>query len=78
MMNLVEKEINYTLEYKLMKVVLQRVKSAKVVKNNTEIESIQSGYVLLCGYKKNEEKDTIIKLVAKILKAKLFEKWKKT
>ena len=56
-----------------MKIVLQRVKKAKVIFNNKVNGEIDKGYLLLLGIGKNDSKETAEKLVEKVKKLRLFE-----
>ena len=56
-----------------MKIVLQRVKKAKVIINNKVNGEIDRGYLLLLGIGKNDSKETAEKLVEKVKKLRLFE-----
>lgn len=56
-----------------MKIVLQRVKKAKVTINNMVSGKIDRGYLLLLGIGKNDTKETAEKLVDKVKKLRLFE-----
>lgn len=58
-----------------MKIVLQRVKNASVFKEDNKIASINEGLVLLVGFGKNEDENTFMKMVKKILNGKLFGNW---
>lgn len=56
-----------------MKVVLQRVKKAKVIINNKVNGEIEKGYLLLLGIGKGDNCETAEKMVEKINKLRLFE-----
>ena len=55
-----------------MKVVLQRVNNAKVLINNIEEKSIDSGIVVLLGIQKNDNKEDVTWLVNKIVNIRIF------
>ena len=52
--------------------LLQRVKSASVTVDGKKIASIQQGLLVLLGVEKNDDKNTVEKLVEKILKYRIF------
>ncbi len=56
-----------------MKIVLQRVKNAKVIINNKINGEIDKGYLLLLGIGKNDTEETAIHMVDKVKKLRLFE-----
>lgn len=56
-----------------MKVVVQRVKSAKCVVDNTIISNINDGYVLLVGFTHSDTKDDIEYVANKVSKLRIFE-----
>ncbi len=56
-----------------MKVVIQRVKDAKVVSDNNEIAKIGKGLVLLVGFEKGDDISSISQKVKKILNFRIFE-----
>lgn len=56
-----------------MKIVLQRVKNAKVIIDNKINGEIQKGYLLLLGIGKNDDEEIAIQMVEKIKKLRLFE-----
>ena len=56
-----------------MKIVLQRVKKAKVVIDNKINGEIQKGYLLLLGIGKNDNEETAVQMIEKIKKLRLFE-----
>ncbi len=55
-----------------MKAVLQRVNNAKVLINNIEEKSIDSGIVVLLGIDKNDNKEDADWLVNKIVNMRIF------
>lgn len=56
-----------------MKVVLQRVKSAKVYIDNNLNGEISKGYVILLGIGKDDSEETLRYMAEKIIKLRLFE-----
>ena len=56
-----------------MKVVLQRVKKAKVIIDSKINGEIEKGYLVLLGIGKDDTKDIAEKMVEKISKLRLFE-----
>ena len=56
-----------------MKIVLQRVKKAKVLINNFVNGKIEKGYLLLLGIGKNDSEEIVIQMIEKIKKLRLFE-----
>lgn len=56
-----------------MKIVLQRVKKAKVIIDNNVNGEIKKGYLLLLGIGKNDTEETAIHMIEKIKKLRLFE-----
>ena len=56
-----------------MKIVLQRVKHAKVVIDNKINGKIEKGYLLLLGVGKNDTEDTAVQMIEKVKKLRLFE-----
>ena len=56
-----------------MKIVLQRVKHAKVVIDNKVNGEIEKGYLLLLGVGKNDTEDTAVQMIEKVKKLRLFE-----
>ena len=56
-----------------MKIVLQRVKHAKVIINNKVNGEIEKGYLLLLGIGKNDNEETAIQMIEKVKKLRLFE-----
>ena len=55
-----------------MKAVIQRVNNAKVLINNIEEKSIDSGIVVLLGIQKNDNKEDVTWLVNKIVNIRIF------
>ena len=55
-----------------MKVVLQRVNNAKVLINNIEEKSIDSGIVVLLGIQKNDNEEDVDWLANKIVNIRIF------
>ena len=56
-----------------MKIVLQRVKQAKVIIDNKVNGEIETGYLLLLGVGKNDTEETAIQMIEKVKKLRLFE-----
>ncbi len=56
-----------------MKCVIQRVKNASVVVENTTIGAIESGYLIYVGFHKDDPHTIISKVVEKIMKLRLFD-----
>ncbi len=56
-----------------MKIVIQRVLSAKCLVNNKEIAQIKHGYLLLTCFEKGDDNDSIDRAVEKILNLRIFE-----
>lgn len=56
-----------------MRIVIQRVKSAKVEVNNKEISKIKKGFLLLLGIGINDTSEDMDKLVDKVLNLRIFE-----
>lgn len=56
-----------------MKIVLQRVKNAKVTIDNKINGEIQKGYLLLLGIGKDDNEDIAIHMIEKVKKLRLFE-----
>ncbi len=56
-----------------MKIVLQRVKKAKVLIDNKVNGEIEKGYLLLLGIGKKDNEDIAIHMIEKIKKLRLFE-----
>ncbi len=56
-----------------MKIVLQRVKSAKVEVSKQTIGAIKKGFLLLVGIKENDTQKEIDYLVHKIINLRIFE-----
>ena len=56
-----------------MKIVLTRVKMAKVTIDNTVVGEISKGYLLLVGFTHSDNKDIVNKMVDKLLPLRLFE-----
>lgn len=56
-----------------MKIVLQRVKHAKVVIDNKVNGEIEKGYLLLLGVGKNDTEDIAVQMIEKVKKLRLFE-----
>ena len=54
-----------------MKIVIQRVKKARVLVNNKNISSINYGMLLLVGFQKNDKPD-FNSIINKILKMRIF------
>ena len=55
-----------------MKVVVQRCSNAKCIVDNKNINEIDDGLMLLVGFTDNDNKDTIIKMVNKIVNLRIF------
>ena len=55
-----------------MKVVLQTVKEAHVNKKGKTVGSISNGYLLLVGFTDGDDKETVNRMVDKILKLRVF------
>lgn len=56
-----------------MKIVLQRVKKAKVIIGSKINGQIEKGYLLLVGIGKDDTEETAIHMIEKIKKLRLFE-----
>lgn len=56
-----------------MKIVLQRVKKAKVIIDNKVNGEIEKGYLLLLGIGKNDSEETAVHMIEKVKKLRLFE-----
>lgn len=56
-----------------MKIVLQRVKKAKVLIDNKVNGEIEKGYVLLLGVGKNDTEEIAMHMIEKVKKLRLFE-----
>lgn len=56
-----------------MRVVIQRVSEAHVTVESEVVGKIKQGYVLLVGFKTNEEPTVLKKMVEKIIHLRLFE-----
>ena len=56
-----------------MKIVLQRVKHAKVIIDNKVNGKIETGYLLLLGIGKNDTEETAVQMIEKVKKLRLFE-----
>lgn len=56
-----------------MRVVIQRVSEAHVTVESEVVGKIKQGYVLLVGFKANEEPTVLKKMVEKIIHLRLFE-----
>ena len=56
-----------------MKVVVQRVKDAKVTINNKVSGKIDNGYVLLVGFTNGDNTKVLDKMVDKIINLRIFE-----
>lgn len=55
-----------------MKVVIQNVLNANILINNNEIAKIDRGFVILVGFTFDDNKDTVLKMVNKILNLRVF------
>lgn len=55
-----------------MRVVVQRCSNAKCVVDNKTISEIDNGFMLLVGFTDSDNKDTIIKMVNKIVNLRIF------
>lgn len=55
-----------------MKVVIQNVLNANILINNNEIAKIDRGFVILVGFTFGDNKDTVLKMVNKILNLRVF------
>lgn len=56
-----------------MKIVIQRVKSAKVIIDNKINGEIEKGYLILLGIGKNDNENVATGMIEKIKKLRLFE-----
>ena len=56
-----------------MRIIVQRVESAKVLVNQTKINSIGKGFLLYVCIEKGDSEKTISKAVEKISKLRIFE-----
>lgn len=56
-----------------MRFVIQRVESASVTVDNGAVSSIQTGFVVLCGYRKEDDPARIPRMVEKCLNLRVFE-----
>ena len=56
-----------------MKIILQRVKKAKVLIDNKVNGEIEKGYLLLLGIGKKDNEYTAVQMIEKIKKLRLFE-----
>lgn len=56
-----------------MKIVLQRVKHAKVIIDKKVNGEIGTGYLLLLGIGKNDTEETAVNMIEKVKKLRLFE-----
>lgn len=56
-----------------MRVVLQRVSSAKCIVNNNVVSSIDHGYMLLVGFCKDDNETKVIEMARKISNLRLFD-----
>lgn len=56
-----------------MRVLIQRVKQASVEVNGTCVSSIEHGFLLFVGFKKQDTLELINKMVAKIINLRIFE-----
>ena len=56
----------------MMRVLVQRCSNAKCVVNNKNISEIDNGLMLLVGFTDSDNKDTILKMVNKILILEYF------
>ena len=56
-----------------MKIVIQRVKSAKVEVNNKEVAKIRAGLLLLLGIGTEDNSADIDKLIDKVINLRIFE-----
>ncbi len=56
-----------------MKIVLQRVKKAKVVIDNKVNGEIEKGYLLLLGIGKNDNENVAVQMIEKVKKLRLFK-----
>ena len=56
-----------------MKIVIQRVKSAKVVIDNKTNGDIEKGYLILLGIGKDDNEEIATSMIEKIKKLRLFE-----
>jgi len=57
---------------KLMKAILQRVKSAYVYVNNNKISSINNGLLVFLGIKNNDDKQDVNYIINKIISLRIF------
>lgn len=55
-----------------MKAVIQNVLNANILINNNEIAKIDRGFVILVGFTFDDNKDTVLKMVNKILNLRVF------
>lgn len=56
-----------------MKIIIQRVKKSYVNVNNKTIGSIDKGLNVLVGFNKNDTFEIVDRIIAKILKVRIFE-----
>ncbi len=56
-----------------MRVVIQRVKSAKVEVNNHEVGCIHKGLLVLCGFEVEESEEDLQWMASKICKLRIFD-----
>lgn len=56
-----------------MKVVVQRCKNANVTVDKKVVGSINEGYLLLVGFKVNDDESTVKKMAKKIINLRVFE-----
>lgn len=56
-----------------MKVVIQRVKEARVEVNGEVVGQIQQGLLLLVGIEKGDKEEDVTKVAKKIVKMRIFE-----
>lgn len=55
-----------------MRVLVQRCSHAKCVVNNKNINEIDDGLMLLVGFTDSDNKDTILKMVNKVINLRIF------
>lgn len=56
-----------------MKIIIQRVKNAKIEVNNKEVAKIKGGLLLLLGIGADDTSENVDKLVDKVINLRIFE-----
>ena len=56
-----------------MRVILQRVKKASVIANNTKYSSIKKGLMILLGIEHSDDKSDVVWLTKKICNLRIFD-----